>query len=240
MIDSICSTVDLASIPSDSGSPVDSDTSATAGMVMPMPARAEPSARFRLVCRRSARAAWSAAIDSGSSTTPAMMMPTSDSGAPAASRTTAHRQAAARRRRHALHAERLFPVTGGAGQQAQADHTVQDDHDGGKDRVARQPGGRCAARDRQGNDQGDLDGGHGHRQHQRAEGLADPVRHHLRMEHGGQHAGNQAGHQKHGVPGGGARTEPGARQQQPGGDRGRDRPDRDPDGGAFVRRRRRC
>ena len=47
-----------------------------AGMVRPMLAIAEPSARFRLVCTRSRRAARTAARVSGSSTSRAMITPT--------------------------------------------------------------------------------------------------------------------------------------------------------------------
>ena len=50
-------TVDLMSRPSVSVQPVASETMATAGIVSPMLASAEPSARFRLVCSRLARAA---------------------------------------------------------------------------------------------------------------------------------------------------------------------------------------
>jgi hypothetical protein len=58
MMDSSSSTVDLTSIPSDKVQPVASETMATAGMVRPMLASADPSARLRLVCKRLARAAW--------------------------------------------------------------------------------------------------------------------------------------------------------------------------------------
>ncbi|OQC07353.1 MAG: hypothetical protein BWX79_01901 [Alphaproteobacteria bacterium ADurb.Bin100] len=76
--------MDFGSMPSVSVQPVASATMATAGIVSPMLASAEPMARFRLVCRRLARAARRAASASGSSTTAAMMMPTSALGAPAA------------------------------------------------------------------------------------------------------------------------------------------------------------
>ena len=56
---------------------------ATAGIVRPMLASAEPSARLRLVCSRSARAARSAAQVSGASTSMAMTMPTTVGGRPA-------------------------------------------------------------------------------------------------------------------------------------------------------------
>jgi len=53
-----------------------------AGMVSAMLASAEPSARLRLVCRRLALAARSAAMPSGSSTMVAMTTPTRPRGAP--------------------------------------------------------------------------------------------------------------------------------------------------------------
>ena len=57
------------------------------GMVSPMLAIAEPSARLRLIWVRPRRAALSAAIDSGSSTSSAMITPTTAWGSP--SRVTA-------------------------------------------------------------------------------------------------------------------------------------------------------
>ena len=48
-------TVDLPSIPSVSVQPLAIDTRATAGIVRPIVASAEPRARFRLVCSRLAR-----------------------------------------------------------------------------------------------------------------------------------------------------------------------------------------
>ena len=59
--DSISKIDALASSPSVSVQPVLMETMATAGMVRPMLASAEPRARLRLVCRRLARAARSAA-----------------------------------------------------------------------------------------------------------------------------------------------------------------------------------
>ncbi|MCY1230415.1 hypothetical protein D9M72_428260 [compost metagenome] len=59
------------------------NTAATVGMVSPMLASAAPSARFRLVWMRSARAARSAASPSGNSTMAAITIPTTAAGAPA-------------------------------------------------------------------------------------------------------------------------------------------------------------
>ena len=53
-----------------------------AGMVRPMDAIAEPSARLRLTWTRSRAAARTAAIDSGSSTSRAMTTPTTAWGKP--------------------------------------------------------------------------------------------------------------------------------------------------------------
>ncbi len=77
-------TVSLAEIPSSMGFPAPIDTAAMAGMVSPIEASADPSARLRLFCSWSLRAARSAATDSGSRTTMEMTMPTTASGAPAA------------------------------------------------------------------------------------------------------------------------------------------------------------
>lgn len=72
-------------MPSVSGAPVQMNTAATVGIVRPMLASAEPSARFMLVCSRFARAAPTAASPSGSSTSAAIAMPTAASGAPSRS-----------------------------------------------------------------------------------------------------------------------------------------------------------
>jgi len=66
--DRINSTVDLASMPSTNSVCMYNESALTAGMVNPMLASADPSARFRLVCKRLARAARSAAKPSGSKT----------------------------------------------------------------------------------------------------------------------------------------------------------------------------
>ena len=60
------------------------EIAATAGMVNPMLARADPSAKFKLLCKRLAREARTAAKLSGKSTNSAMAIPTIVLGAPAA------------------------------------------------------------------------------------------------------------------------------------------------------------
>lgn len=75
-------TIDLASIPRVMVNPVKIETIATAGMVSPILARAEPSARLRLVCKRLFRADLSAAKPSGNRITNATITHTSDFGAP--------------------------------------------------------------------------------------------------------------------------------------------------------------
>ena len=55
---------------------------ATAGIVRPMLASADPKAKFKLVCNLLARAAFKAAKNSGSNTKVAMTMPTTGLGAP--------------------------------------------------------------------------------------------------------------------------------------------------------------
>ena len=57
---------------------------ATVGMVNPMLANADPNAKFRLLCRRFALAALSAAKPSGNNTKSAIAIPTIVLGAPAA------------------------------------------------------------------------------------------------------------------------------------------------------------
>ena len=80
-------------------------------MVRPMLAIAEPSARFRLVCTRSRRAARTAAMVSGSSTSSAITTPTTACGSPAAATAdsiagdTALGQADHRDQRHQQQAE---------------------------------------------------------------------------------------------------------------------------------------
>ena len=60
--DRISSTMDLVSIPSVTGKPEKTDTIATAGIVKPILASAEPSARLRLVCSLFCLAARTAAM----------------------------------------------------------------------------------------------------------------------------------------------------------------------------------
>ena len=60
------------------------DTIATVGIVSPMVAMAEPSARLMLFCSRLTRADFAAASPSGSSTIAAMTTPTKACGSPAA------------------------------------------------------------------------------------------------------------------------------------------------------------
>ncbi len=73
----------LASSPNAMGKPEARDKAATAGIVRPIVASADPNPRLRLVWRRLARAALTAATLSGSNTSPAMITPTTARGAPA-------------------------------------------------------------------------------------------------------------------------------------------------------------
>jgi hypothetical protein len=75
-------TVDLTSMPSVSGICVYMEITATAGMVSPIVANADPIARLRLVWSRFFCAARTAAIPSGKRTTAAIIIPTSAFGAP--------------------------------------------------------------------------------------------------------------------------------------------------------------
>ena len=58
------------------------EITATVGMVKPMLANADPSAKFRLVCKLSSRAALTAEKPSGINTTAAIIIPTTACGAP--------------------------------------------------------------------------------------------------------------------------------------------------------------
>lgn len=78
----INNSVDFVSIPSVTENPVKTDTIATAGMVSPILASAEPRARLRLVCNLFFRAALNAAKPSGNKITSATIIPTIDLGAP--------------------------------------------------------------------------------------------------------------------------------------------------------------
>src|SRR3546814_1000359 len=66
------------------------DRMATAGMVRPIVASAEPSARLRLVCKRSAFAARTAATPSGARINAAISTPSTAGGAPAEARSEEH------------------------------------------------------------------------------------------------------------------------------------------------------
>ena len=89
-----------------------------------------------------------------------------------------------------------------AHEQADADDTVEDDHQRGVDRVARQMGLLGSADDHHGQDERGLDDRHGEREHERAEGLSDPVGDDLGVMHrrddgahegcGGQHGDDDA------------------------------------------------
>jgi hypothetical protein len=78
------STICVGSRPRINGPSNQMVATASAGMVRPMLAIAEPKARLRLVCKRSRRAARVAARVSGSSTSRAITTPTKDGGNPIA------------------------------------------------------------------------------------------------------------------------------------------------------------
>jgi hypothetical protein len=79
-------------------------------------------------------------------------------------------------RGRALEAERLLAVTDAAGDHAQTDRAVGDDHDRREDRVARQRRRLGAAGEHHREDQRDLDHRHREREDERSERLADAVR----------------------------------------------------------------
>ena len=74
--------IDFKSIPSVILKSPITEATATAGMLRPILANADPKARLRLVCNRLLYAARIAAIPSGSKTIPAIIIPTIDLGAP--------------------------------------------------------------------------------------------------------------------------------------------------------------
>ena len=78
------STICVGPRPSSSGPSSQIVATASAGMVRPMLAMAEPSARLRLICTRLRRAALTAASVSGARTRMAMTTPTKDGGRPTA------------------------------------------------------------------------------------------------------------------------------------------------------------
>ncbi len=99
----------------------------------------------------------------------------------------------------------LFVMARAAPEQAQPDDAVAHDHDGGENRVARQPGLLRRSRDHDGDDQRHLDHGHGDGQDQRAEGLADAVGDDLGVVDGREHGGDQSRSRRRGNEAAGAR-----------------------------------
>ena len=83
--DKINNTVDFKSIPKVKSKSNKIQTAATAGIVKPILANADPKAKFKLDCKRFAFAALKADKASGSNTTEAITIPTTDFGAPNAS-----------------------------------------------------------------------------------------------------------------------------------------------------------
>ncbi len=83
------------------------------------------------------------------------------------------------------------PVAQCSHQDAQADHSITDDHESGEHRVPGQ--GRCviAAGHHQRDDQSDFDDGHRHRQDQRPERFPDAVGHDFGMVDGRDHRRHQ-------------------------------------------------
>ena len=78
-----------------------------------------------------------------------------------------------------------------APQQTKADDAVTHDHHCGKDRIACQVCLFHRSRDHHGDDQRDLNNGDGNRQHNRAEWLANTMRNHFGMVHGGKNGGDE-------------------------------------------------
>ena len=95
------------------------------------------------------------------------------------------------RRAGARGVERRHPAASGGGQQAHPDDAVERDHHRREHGVARVGRRTRAAAGHQHHDQSDFDDRHRDGQHQRAGRLADPVRHHLRVMHGGEHRADQ-------------------------------------------------
>jgi len=87
--------------------------------------------------------------------------------------------------------EPLHTVTQAAHEQADPDDAVQDDHQRGVDRVARQAGLLASAGEHHRENERGLDDGHRDRQHERAEGLADPVGDDLGVMHGRDHRADE-------------------------------------------------
>ena len=90
-------------------------------------------------------------------------------------------------------AELLFAVSGSADEHREADDAVQNDHHRREHRVARQRRIVVGSGEHQCDDQRHFDQGDGKRQQQRAERLADLVRHDLGMMHRRQHRADEPG-----------------------------------------------
>ena len=84
-------------------------------------------------------------------------------------------------------------VANRAGQQADADDAVADDHHRRKHRVTGKGIDAGAVGQHHGYDQRDFDDRHRHRQNQRAEGFAQAVGNDFSVEDGNQDAGDQRG-----------------------------------------------
>ena len=82
-------------------------------------------------------------------------------------------------------------VAQAANDKAEPDHSVHDDHERRENGVAGQGGLPWTAGEHHRDNQRHFDDGDGHRQHERAEGFAHPVSHHLRMVDGGQHCADE-------------------------------------------------
>ena len=120
-----------------------------------------------------------------------------------------------------------------ARQQAEPDDAVEDDHHGREYRVAGERGGGRAAGEHERDDERHLDHGDRERQHQRAEGFADPVGDHLGVVHGREHAGDQAGTEGEGQEV--VREDRRCAKQQPAGKGRGHGPERQMMGGGHVR-----
>ena len=95
------------------------------------------------------------------------------------------------RRTCALDLKSLFAMMRAAPQEAGADDAVAHDHDGGEHRVAGEPGFFGRRGDHHRDDQCRLNDRDRQSEDQRAERLADAVRHHFGVVHGRKHRGEQ-------------------------------------------------
>ena len=120
-----------------------------------------------------------------------------------------------------------------ARQQAEPNDAVEDDHHGREHRVAGERSSGRAAGEHERDDERHLDHGDRERQHQRAEGFADPVGDHLGVVHGGEHADDQDGAEREGEEA----VRDGRRyaEQQPAGKGCGHGPERQMTGGGHVR-----